>query len=425
MRCKNCNGQLIQKYTTNHIEFYKCVDCGSTFYICNCCARIINPHETSYVSADLIVCENCRQEYIQCRDCGTWVHRDSNYITISRWNNDYICMQCFISDYFECAECHEITHNYDGLSFHGILICYNCYHNCIRECANCGYEDWTENLCYDNNRDEYYCSECWNERNQFLHEYNFKPSPIFKTISNKDKSYYFGIELEIDDDGDAEIYPENLAEHLYYEFSEDENLFYCKHDGSLSNGLEIVSQPCSFNFHLQQFPWKEIFKYCLDNGYTSHDPGTCGLHIHIDRKSFGKNEKIQELNILKLVYLFEKNFDFFKRFSRRRNLSYCENYRIKDLKDCTETVKYHDKKCNGRYYAINLENYNTVEIRLWRGTLKHNTFIATLQFTKLLIDFVKEFGIGKIVKCDENDILSYVSGKYKELDTYLRERNLM
>ena len=34
--------------------------------------------------------------------------------------------------------------------------------------------------------------------------------------------------------------------------------------------------------------------------------------------------------------------------------------------------------CNGRYVAVNLNNYHTIEFRLFRGTLKYSTFIAML-----------------------------------------------
>ena len=33
----------------------------------------------------------------------------------------------------------------------------------------------------------------------------------------------------------------------------------------------------------------------------------------------------------------------------------------------------------GRYVAVNLGNYETIEFRLFRGTLRYETFIATLQ----------------------------------------------
>ena len=41
---------------------------------------------------------------------------------------------------------------------------------------------------------------------------------------------------------------------------------------------------------------------------------------------------------------------------------------------------------NGRYAAVNLCNYHTVEFRLFRGTLKYNTFIATIQLVNRICD---------------------------------------
>ena len=42
--------------------------------------------------------------------------------------------------------------------------------------------------------------------------------------------------------------------------------------------------------------------------------------------------------------------------------------------------------CAGRYTAVNLTNSETVELRLFRGTLKLNTLIATLQFVNHLCE---------------------------------------
>lgn len=33
----------------------------------------------------------------------------------------------------------------------------------------------------------------------------------------------------------------------------------------------------------------------------------------------------------------------------------------------------------GRYVAVNLSNFSTIEFRMFRGTLKYETFIATIQ----------------------------------------------
>ena len=71
----------------------------------------------------------------------------------------------------------------------------------------------------------------------------------------------------------------------------------------------------------------------------------------------------------------------------RRNIETMERWAAKPSLSCMETeteneimdkVKWY--KSDGRYKAINLQNDNTIEFRLFRGTLKLNTFIASLQF---------------------------------------------
>ena len=41
---------------------------------------------------------------------------------------------------------------------------------------------------------------------------------------------------------------------------------------------------------------------------------------------------------------------------------------------------------NGRYAAVNLMNWATIEFRLFRGTLKYNTLIATLELVNAISD---------------------------------------
>ena len=64
-----------------------------------------------------------------------------------------------------------------------------------------------------------------------------------------------------------------------------------------------------------------------------------------------------------------------------------------------------------RYVAVNLLNSNTIEFRLFRGTLKLNTILATLQ----LVDS----GLQALSWSE------FVSGiEYPELIQYLKERRL-
>ena len=76
----------------------------------------------------------------------------------------------------------------------------------------------------------------------------------------------------------------------------------------------------------------------------------------------------------------------------------------------------------GRYTCVNLTNRDTIEFRMFRGTLKYNTLIATLQ----LVDRICDVAI--YLSDDELKALSwtsFVSGcQAPELVRYLKERRL-
>ena len=83
----------------------------------------------------------------------------------------------------------------------------------------------------------------------------------------------------------------------------------------------------------------------------------------------------------------------------------------------------HVKKGSGsRYTCVNLTNCDTIEFRMFRGTLKVNTLLATLQ----MVDHICDVAI--YLSDDELRDLSwssFVSGiKEPELIQYLKERNL-
>ena len=88
--------------------------------------------------------------------------------------------------------------------------------------------------------------------------------------------------------------------------------------------------------------------------------------------------------------------------------------------DIVNKVKWY--KSDGRYKAINLQNDNTIEFRLFRGTLKLNTFIASLQFVVVITRFVKSVKLNDIFAAKWSDVFGCT--EYEELNQYLKERNL-
>ena len=80
------------------------------------------------------------------------------------------------------------------------------------------------------------------------------------------------------------------------------------------------------------------------------------------------------------------------------------------------------KGCNGRYSAVNLCNYNTIEFRLFRGTLKYNTFIASIELVNRICDTALYNDDESIAKISWSDFVAGITEP--ELIQYLKERNL-
>ena len=122
--------------------------------------------------------------------------------------------------------------------------------------------------------------------NSPIHDYYFKPRPVFYG----DGPRYFGVELEIDDGGECD----SSAEVLMDIANQSKTLAYCKHDGSLDDGFEIVTHPMPLDCQLHEMLWAEVLDKAIGMGYLSHQAGTCGLHVHVSRKAFGDTPDAQD-----------------------------------------------------------------------------------------------------------------------------------
>ncbi len=80
------------------------------------------------------------------------------------------------------------------------------------------------------------------------------------------------------------------------------------------------------------------------------------------------------------------------------------------------------KKNYGHYVAINLCNYHTIEFRLFRGTLKYNTLIATLELVNKICELAVLMDDNEIAKLSWSEFVAGI--KKTELIQYLKERTL-
>ena len=74
--------------------------------------------------------------------------------------------------------------------------------------------------------------------------------------------------------------------------------------------------------------------------------------------------------------------------------------------------------------AVNLENANTVEMRIFRGTLKYSTFIATLQFVDEICDVAVSMSDEMLQCMTWLDFVQMIPKEKTELIEYLKVRRL-
>lgn len=388
---------------------------------CDICGALIE--DDDYIEFDgKIVCDDCQyNELTTCEDCGVIMWRQ-DAIYLENYEK-VICSDCRHSNYTRCDCCSDLVYD-DEVTYtaSGDYVCEYCRTEYYRYCNDCGELIYCDDAIYDDDDDEYYCWDCYCEReHKIIHDYYYKPDPIFYKGDGEDTAFYMGVELEIDKGGEDEEH----ARHLLDCVNDYNEYIYIKHDGSIDNGFEIVSHPATLEYHTKNIQWAKLMSEAVNLDYRSHDTSTCGLHIHISRKAFGDTYESQEDNIAKIIYFIENNWYSLLTFTRRTEAN-LEHWAARYGIEPTVSDTYKKAKENrNRYKCINLQNDNTVEFRMFRGTLKYSTFIATLQFVTALC----EYCINSI-HCDYADEWYYFTNsidyaKYPELVEYLKSKDLM
>lgn len=80
------------------------------------------------------------------------------------------------------------------------------------------------------------------------------------------------------------------------------------------------------------------------------------------------------------------------------------------------------KSSSNRYVAVNLCNTHTVEFRLFRGTLKLNTILATLQLVNHICELAYRLTDADLQAMSWSEFVGYIHEP--ELIQYLKERRL-
>lgn len=280
-----------------------------------------------------------------CSHCGQVLAHEQ----LIPFQDELLCPACLDEQTTVCSCCGERIYKTDNSGTDTIPLCEDCYDNHYERCTHCGALIHRRDTYYRG--DDPYCYDCYHTLPaQGINDYYFKPEPIFYGTGKR----YFGVELEVDEGGESD----SNAERVLDIANSGRELIYCKHDGSLNDGFEIVTHPMTLDFHENNMPWAEIMEEAKKMGYLSHQADTCGLHVHVNRTTFGNTENEQEAAIARVLYFFEKFWEELLKFSRRtqRQLDHwAARYGYKEKpKDILDHAKGHNSA--GRYTAVNLTN---------------------------------------------------------------------
>jgi hypothetical protein len=292
-----------------------------------------------------------------------------------------------------------------------------------------------------------------------IHNYSYKPRPSFMRSDGSHSAYVsrlaptvsksgnlvsssrttltMGFELETqctdDDSFDSDI-PQQLLLDVN---SSHESDIYLKEDGSVYNGFEIVSHPGELDYFMNHFKWNGIEKLAR-KGFQAWKRPCCGLHIHVAKSAFA--DTAHKFKFIAFVY---KNRSEMVQLSGRESHDYAsydlkrflnshrdwvdDNGKLVRATNLIKMAKGEDHN-QSRSVAVNIQPEKTIELRLFRPSLKTETVKVALQFCDALFNYSEHITTHDILQKDALTFpefrkwVTLNNEKYKVLDTRISEK---
>lgn len=181
-----------------------------------------------------------------------------------------------------------------------------------------------------------------------------------RTYRPDDRKFRIGLELEMElayGRGSAE---DVLAAHRTPSWC------HVVYDGSLDNGIEVVSKPFTWDEWMAEWSNVRTFLRKMRGlGFRSYSNSNCGIHTHISRAALSPGALS---NIINLIYRDPK----WSVKLARRTSSYAS------FDPDVELPRKHSTRGRQKYQAVNTCPLHTVELRMWRGTLDSRALAGIL-----------------------------------------------
>lgn len=401
----------------------ECEECGERF--------LLEDVKQVYKDGNLVwVCEDCMCYYCTCEDCGSIYHEDE----VRNVNGYMVCDYCLDEHYVICECCDEYCPRDESYETEdGDYICESCYDSSYVLCTRCGTAVYCDNAYYaddDEGRYDPYCSRCFERLDSVIHDYGYKPIPHFKKTEDEIIQHeYFGMEIEVEGD-------KSLAKEFLGYFDKDQ--IYLKRDGSV-DGFEIVTMPMSRKYFYEKFvpQLDNGMGFLRRNGFRGHN--RAGIHIHVSSEiiSLDDFKKLvcllypeQETVYKKWLAITQRHDDKMREWSTMKldGNKQCARKKKKEIAERIETHKQTDTKrkpatyCT-RYTALNVQNEDTIEFRIFNSNIRTERIIKNMQVVFSLLDFT---GTDKLPTF--NNYMNFVKEHkedYREYWEFLNEKGIV
>ena len=406
---------------------------------------IKNPVHLRYRNMDVVAdTSECVQstlsgEYVPAIWCNRYIENGDEIVTYNDIRNG------LTDDYEICEECGDIYHTDDMTDTRDGRVCIHCRDNYYMwsdvmeqyihedECVWVGDEVMTDSYREDNYTQCDCCGEwydqseegCESDDGYYLcdsctDDYRLENGSVYYKDSGYIQEYHPNIDLHFYGEGPKFLGCEyevqgggcnsNIAESIFGDYKE----FYCSRDGSLEEGFEAITHPCSPSHMLSNIDWEEITKRLSRNDYDNEEGA--GFHIHISREHFKSQSHIG-----KLIRFFSDNYQELVNFGNR---TWDTANKWAEPTDYDEDDKFIDIYSNAkgeRYSAVNVWPSETVEIRLFGCTYRPEVIRSYIQFVDVITDLANGFYKDMTF---ENVRKEATERGYNELINYMNEQGI-
>jgi hypothetical protein len=358
------------------------------------------------------VCPDCLEElFEECGGCGEY------FLKGSLTNYD-LCDSCFDKRYFVCAHCGRTVDRREANACDGNLYCNDCYDILFAQCERCGRVIDRDFAYHDEHSDETLCESCYDETHRgalYPHGHSRSAPKVFH---GDDSDMFYGLELEMESRKAGVV---AVARAIT---DPDEADWRLEEDGSLIDGIEVVSMPRTFKSWREFWPEydRRILAVARGFGCTAHDNGRCGIHVHTSLDAWDGD---QLLRLFALVY----NPDNYRRLLKvsqrtEAQLSEWASLCLEDIGNSQAKNKIKNKKSpfHCRAAALNITE-TTLEVRLFRSSTRLDRVMKCMEFVHALYCYT-----GEVKKATWSGLMQWARrnrDKTPNLCAFLIEKGLM